>query len=127
MQTQRTECEVKVEGSFDLATLLGLGGELLGQGLHKDVYLAGQDSLRIREENGNFRLTQKQDDVGAAARVKGVFSRILTPAEAQQLISERGVRVQVCKKRTLVALGPNIVCLDEVEHLGNFVEISGPD
>jgi predicted adenylyl cyclase CyaB len=127
MDVQRTECEAKVEGTLDVSTLLQLGGELLGQGVQKDVYLAGHDHLRIREENGQFTLTQKQDDVGATARVKGVWSQFIDEAEAQRLIKECGIRVQVVKKRTVVRLGSAVIRLDEVEHLGHFVEISAAD
>jgi predicted adenylyl cyclase CyaB len=127
MDIQRTECEVKVEGTLDLSALLGLGGELLGQGVQKDIYLAGRQNLRIREENGRFTLTLKHDDVGATARVKGVASQVLTEAEAQRWIKECGVRVQVCKKRTWVRLGATVIRLDEVEHLGEFVEVSAAD
>src|SRR5579871_3575171 len=104
MDIQRTECEVKVEGTLDLSALLGAGGELLGQGVQKDMYLAGRDHRRIREENGQFTFTHKQDDIGATARVKGVASQVLTEAEALRSIKEFGIRVQVCKKRTWVRL-----------------------
>jgi predicted adenylyl cyclase CyaB len=127
VDSQRTEYEVKVEGTYDLPALLRLGGELLGQGVQKDIYLAGRDHLRIREEGGQFTLTHKQDDVGGLARVKGVTSRIMTEAETRRLIREHGIRVQVCKKRSWVRLGPAVIRIDEVEHLGSFVEISAAD
>jgi predicted adenylyl cyclase CyaB len=127
MGAQRTECEVKVEGTLDLSSLLARGGELLGQGAQKDVYLAGHQSMRIREEKGTFVLTHKEDDVGETARVKGVSSQVLSQAEAEQLVKDRGVRVQVCKQRTWVRLGSTIIRLDEVEHLGQFTEISATD
>jgi predicted adenylyl cyclase CyaB len=127
MDVQRTECEGKVEGEFELAKLLSLGGELLGQGVQKDVYLAGHNHLRIREENGCFTLTEKLDDIGTSARVKGVSSQVLTEDEARRLTRQRGVRVQVCKKRTWVRLGTAVLRLDEVEHLGQFLEISAAD
>jgi predicted adenylyl cyclase CyaB len=127
VNSQRTEYEVKVEGTYDLPTLLHLGGELLGHGVQKDIYLAGRDHLRIREESGQCTLTHKQDDVGATARVKGVSSRFLTEAEARRLIREHGIRVQVCKKRTWVRLGTTVIRFDEVEHLGKFIEISAAD
>jgi predicted adenylyl cyclase CyaB len=127
MTTQRTEYEGKIEGEFDLAKLLSLGGELLGQGVQKDTYLAGHNHLRIREENGRFTLTEKLDDAGTSARVKGVFSQVLTEDEATRLIRQRGVRVQVCKQRTWVRLGGAVLRLDEVEHLGQFLEVSAAD
>jgi predicted adenylyl cyclase CyaB len=127
VDSQRTECQVKVEGTFDLATLLQLGGELLGQGVQKDIYLAGRDHLRLREENGQFTLTHKQGDAGATARVKAVSSQVLTEAEVRRLIRERGIRVQVCKKRSWIRLGTTVIRLDEVEHLGPFVEVSAPN
>jgi hypothetical protein len=44
-----------------------------------------------------------------------------------RLIRERGVRVQVCKERTWVRLGTTVFRLDDVEHLGQFIEISTVD
>jgi adenylate cyclase class IV len=127
MDSPRQECEVKLAGTLDLSRLLALGGELLGQGVQKDLYLAGPDHLRVREEAGRFTLTHKLDDVGITARVKGVFSQVIDEADAQRLIAERGILVQVCKARTWVRLGAAILRLDEVEHLGPFVEISAAD
>jgi predicted adenylyl cyclase CyaB len=127
MASQRQECEVKIAGLLDLPTLLNLGGELLGQGTQKDVYLAGHGTWRIREEKGQFCLTQKEEDVGETARVKGVSARVLSQEEADQLIRDRGVRVLVCKQRTWVRLDDSVIRLDEVEHLGTFTEISSRD
>jgi predicted adenylyl cyclase CyaB len=127
VNSQRTEHEIKVEGTYDLPALLRLGGELLGQGIQKDIYLAGRDHLRIREESGQCTLTHKHEDVGDTTRVKGVSSRFLSEAEVRRLIREHGIRVQVCKKRTWVRLGTAVIRLDEVEHLGQFVEISAAD
>src|SRR5262249_14996005 len=53
-----------------------------------------------------------------------ISSRPLAEGEARRLIRERGIRVQVCKRRTWVRLGTTVIRLDEVEHLGQFVEIS---
>ncbi len=127
MGSQRTECEVKVAGTLDLAALLNLGGELLGQGTQKDTYLAGHDTWRIREEKGTFTLTRKENDLGETARVKGVSSQVISEAEAKQLIKDRGLRVQVCKQRTWVRLDTAVIRLDEVEYLGSFIEISDRD
>ncbi len=52
MQTERIECDVKVQGTLGLSALLDRGGELLGQGTQRDIYLAGQHTVRIREEGG---------------------------------------------------------------------------
>jgi vacuolar iron transporter family protein len=127
MGRPRTECEVKVRGRLDLAALLNLGAELLGQGMQKDVYLAGQRTSRIRDENGQLTLTHKDDDVGKTARVKPVSSQVLSQAEADQLIKDRGIRALVCKQRTWVCLDGAVIRLDDVEHLGQFVEISARD
>jgi predicted adenylyl cyclase CyaB len=124
---RRTECEVKLEGALELRALLDRGGELLGQGVQKDYYLAGHKHLRLREEQGQFTLTDKAEDTGQRARIREVSSQVLSPQEASQLIKERGVRAVVCKKRTWVRLSGAIIRLDEVEHLGCFVEISTQD
>jgi predicted adenylyl cyclase CyaB len=124
---QRKECEVKLEGSLDLRALLDRGGELLGQGVQKDYYLAGHKHLRMREEQGQFTLTDKAEDTGQRARIRAVSSEVLSPKEASRLIKERGVRALVCKKRTWVRLAGAIIRLDEVEHLGCFIEISAND
>jgi predicted adenylyl cyclase CyaB len=127
MDTPGTECQIKVEGTLDLSALLQRGGELLGQGVQKDTYLAGQHTLRIREDKGQIVLTRKEEDVGETVRVKGVSSQLLSPAEANQLIKHRGVRVVVCKQRTWVRLDDAVIRLDDVEHLGHFIEISARD
>jgi predicted adenylyl cyclase CyaB len=127
MGTRRTECEVKLEGAIELRALLDRGGELLGQGVQKDYYLAGHKHLRIREEQGQLTLTEKAEDTGSKVRIREVSSQVLSPEEASQLINQRGVRILVCKKRTWVRLGGAIIRLDEVEHLGSFVEISAQD
>jgi predicted adenylyl cyclase CyaB len=127
MSRQRTECEVKLEGVLELRALLDRGGELLGQGVQKDYYLAGHKHLRLREEQGQFTLTDKEEDTGQRARIRQVSSQVLSPEEASRLIKERGVRALVCKNRTWIRLPGAIIRLDEVEHLGSFVEISAQD
>ncbi len=127
MNQPRTECEVKVAGTLELAELLARGGELLGQSVQKDHYLAGHDHARLREEQGQFTFTRKSAITGILGRVRGVTSEALTAAEAGRLLRESGVRVQVCKSRTTIRLADVVVRLDEVEHLGSFVEISAAD
>ena len=124
MGAHRNECEVKLEGSLELSALFDLGGELLGQGLQKDIYLAGDYTWRVREEGGRFVLAQKKHDVGRSARLKEVSDQLISEEEARRLMKARGVRVLVCKKRTSVRLGDAVIRLDEVEHLGQFIEIS---
>jgi predicted adenylyl cyclase CyaB len=118
---------LKLAGTLDLRALLDRGGELLGQGVQKDYYLAGHEHLRVREEQGQFTLTEKAEDTGQRARLREVSSQILSPEEASRLIKHRGVRILVCKQRTWVRLLGAIIRLDEVEHLGSFVEISAED
>ncbi len=120
----RKEFQVKVLGTIGLSLLLGLGAEPLGQVTQKDIYLVSEKTWRIREEAGQFLFTQKSHDIGQKARVKDVEERLITQTEANRLLKEKGVKVQVCKSRTLYRLNNSVVAVDRVEHLGDFVEIS---
>lgn len=119
----RQEHQIKVEGTLDLSILLGLGAEALGQTSQEDIYLAGEETWRIRVEAGQMVFATKSHDTGDRARVKEVSERIISKTESDQLIRERGVRVVVCKTRTLFRLRETVIALDEVEHLGQFVEV----
>jgi adenylate cyclase class IV len=119
----RTEYQLKVEGRVEPSLLLCLGAEPLGQGTQQDVYLAGEGTRRIRAQAGQYLYTEKAGDIGSSARVREVTERPLSKKEADHLMRQAGVRVLVCKTRTLFRLHGVVIALDEVEHLGDFVEL----
>lgn len=119
----RREFQIKVEGAVDLSLLLSVGAEPLGQVTQKDIYLSGEHTWRIREENGQYLFAQKGHNIGEKARVKEITEKVVSKAEANRLIKERGVRIAVCKTRTLFRLNESVIAIDDVEHLGEYVEI----
>lgn len=123
----RHELQIKVEGAVDLSLLLSIGAEPLGQVLQKDIYLSGENTWRVREENGQYLFARKGHDIGKKARVKEIAEKVVSKVEADRLIRERGVRVVVCKTRTLFRLNESVIAIDDVEHLGEFVEIRSTD
>lgn len=125
----RKEYQIKIEGNVDLSLLLSIGAEQLGQVIQKDTYLAAEDgkTWRIREENGQYLFAQKGHDIGQKARVKEVSEKTIEKAEVCRLVKAHGVRTVVCKSRTLFRYNESVIALDEVEHLGEYVEIRSTD
>ena len=120
----RNEFEIKVKGTLDLSRLLAMGAEPLGKVSQQDIYLAGDYNMRIRKEAGHFLLTEKKRDIGKQARIKEVSEKIISESEADNLIKKIGVRVTVCKNRNIFHTDKAVIAIDEVEHLGKFVEVS---
>ena len=119
----RKEYQCKVEGILDRSLLFSLQAEPLGQLSQKDTYLAGGSTRRIRSEADQYIYAEKADDTGLRARVKDVSERPIEKAEVKHLIRRWGVLATICKTRTFYRLGNAIIAQDEVEHLGNFVEV----
>lgn len=125
----RKEFQIKVASAIDLSLLLSIGGEQLGQVIQKDTYLASEDgrTWRVREENGQYLFAEKGHDIGQRARVKEVSEKLIDKTESGRLMRTYAVRAVVCKSRTLFRYNESVIALDEVEHLGEFVEIRSSD
>lgn len=121
----RKECQVKFSGEVGFSLLIELGAELLGRSSQKDIYLClpGR-TRRIRIEGDKYIiLTEKGNDIGGRARLKEVAETIISKAQADKMMKECREQILVCKNRTLFQMGKSLIAIDEVEHLGNFVEV----
>lgn len=120
--------ETKVIGKVEKRFLLSLGFQPLGDFHQEDIYLSG---CRVRRQNGELTLGRRVD-LGIKANCPNIRASGITPEEPitearlAELIKEKGIKIRVHKDRSLFQLGSIIVSLEEVEHLGSFMEISAP-
>lgn len=119
----RNEYQIKIAEELDPARLIDLGAEPLGSVTQKDTYLCCDNTLRIREEGGQFFYTEKSFDKGRNVSLKDVADRIISKDEALTVEKRSGIKAIVCKTRELYRIGDVIIALDDVEHLGSFFEI----
>jgi len=90
--------------------------------------------LRIREESidgvDSARITFKGACTGSRYKSRPEFETGISDAAVMQNIFEElgyHKRLTVCKQRQIWAIDSCWVCLDELEQLGCFVEVEGPD
>lgn len=121
------QIKVRVNGSVDqiYEKLLSLCEEMLGCVTQKDTYLIAEDgtTCRIREENGKYLFTTKGHDFGVRARIKRVSERFIEKVEVDRLLKTLGVKAVVCKNRILFRYRESVIAVDDIEHLGEFIEI----
>lgn len=116
--------------------LKGLKGMYKGEKTELDLYFDHQDTLifrnggalRVRDADGKYRLTykgpKKDDETTSREEIEiGIESA----SEMQKILAELGFYVlcEVKKQRKTYLLGDLIVTLDEVEGLGEFIEVEG--
>lgn len=116
--------------------LKGLKGTYKGEKTELDLYFDHQDTrifrnggaLRVRDADGKYRLTykgpKKDDETTSREEIEiGIESA----REMQKILAELGFYVlcEVRKQRKTYLLGDLIVTLDEVEGLGEFIEVEG--
>jgi len=133
------EVEAKARCSPEIAEkIVEQGGKKLGVENHLDLYFNSpqhdfartDEALRIRIKEEGVRLTYKGPklDLETKSR-KEVTVEVDDPEALEEIVESLGfVRAAVVKKqRTKYALDEAVLCLDEVEGLGTFleVEISG--
>ncbi len=137
------EKKVKVESLEDVAgRLREAGAEYAGQVTQRDVYLddekgslrKGDRGLRVRVEEGEG--TERILVTYKGPREKAKFKR---RAEVEVEVGDAGLaeevfgqvgygrKMAVEKKREIWRMGGCLVCLDDVQLLGTFVEIEGAD
>jgi len=135
------EVEVKARSPPDIeARILDLGGELMGVESHTDLYFSSpfcdfaktDEALRIRTKEGGARLTYKGAKLDSETKSRRELTvRVDDPKALEAILESVGFfRAAVVKKRrTKYALGEAVLCVDEVEGLGSFVEVelSGGD
>jgi len=114
--------------------ILDLGGELIGVENHFDLYFSSpfrdfaktDEALRIRIKEEGARLTYKGPklDIETKSRLE-LTVRVDDPEALESILEAIGFsRAAVVKKRrTKYALGEAVLCVDEVEGLGYFVEV----
>ena len=119
----RREHQCKVRGVLSKELLFSLNAEPLGQLAQKDTYLIGDLTRRIRSEADKYLYAEKSHDIGDRARVKEVTERPISKAEMRRLIRTSGVKATICKNRTFYRLGNAVIAQDDVDHLGEFVEV----
>ena len=116
--------------------LKGLKGEYKGEKTELDLYFDHPDlrifmsgsALRVRDANGVCMLTykgpKKDDETTSREEIEiGIESA----REMQKILAELGFYVlcEVKKQRKTYLLGDLIVTQDDVEDLGEFIEIEG--
>jgi predicted adenylyl cyclase CyaB len=113
-----------------MARARALGGELWGDLRQTDTYFAApKGRLKLRETAGFQAELIYYERAEASARRESDYlvTRIPDAASAIELFTKAfGVRAIVRKKRTLVLLDTTRVHFDNVEELGQFVEIEVP-
>lgn len=121
----KNQHQIKIKGSVSKSLLLKIGAAYFGKARQSDVYLLNKKMWRIREESGKFILAKKNytSDKGGYATASVTSQSIITEGEANKLRKKYGVLVSVNKNRDVYNLGETVIMLDEVEHLGEFVEI----
>jgi adenylate cyclase class 2 len=111
-----------------------LGGELIGVENHLDLYFSSpfrdfaktDEALRIRVKEEGVRLTYKGPKLDIETKSRREMTvRVDDPEALESILEAIGFsRAAVVKKRrTKYALGEAVLCVDEVEGLGSFVEV----
>ena len=116
--------------------LKGLKSMYKGEKTEMDLYFDHPDirifrsgsALRVRDANGVCRLTykgpKKDDETTSREEIE---IRIESAKEMQKILAELGFYklCEVKKQRKTYLLGDLIVTLDDVEDLGEFIEVEG--
>lgn len=121
----RREFQIKFPGTLEANFLVGLGAQSLGSVSQEDIYLCNEQGTvsRIRKEKDRYLFTDKKDEVGKISRKRTVRDRIISEKEAESLINEKGTLVSIRKERQIFLLDGVSVVVDNVEHIGEFIEI----
>jgi predicted adenylyl cyclase CyaB len=122
----RTEREIKVKGFLSENSLIKKGGELLGKTIQQDTYFLFEEKvIRVREEGESLILTEKGKDHGLLIREKEVSESNITKKDFDKLKKECKNQILLCKTRSIFSLKGVLIVVDDVEHLGYFVEVKG--
>lgn len=129
------EVKAKVEEDFS-KKILEMGGKFLSEKYQEDVYfehpcksfLESDEALRLRMEGDRNILTFKGRREGGVLKVREELEvEVNDSATLMRILERLGFRkVYVLKKkRREFLLNEVVVCLDDVEGLGSFVELEG--
>ncbi|AEB94117.1 MAG: class IV adenylate cyclase [Metallosphaera sp.] len=140
--TDVIEREIKIKLDIDPSQLVRNlekeGFEYLGEEEQEDVYLNGtvkdfrdtDEALRIRVVNDKVELTYKSPKMGKDSKSREEITVNLDNKESMIKILEKlGYKSSYVlrKRRISFRKGNFTVCVDNVEGLGNFIEIEGID
>lgn len=129
------EVEIKARCSPEIEKkITALGGRMQGVENHLDLYFNSplrdfartDEALRIRTKEEGVRLTYKGPKLDEDTKSRQeVTVRVDDPEALEEILESLGfVRSGTVKKRRIkYALGAAVLCLDEVEGLGTFLEI----
>lgn len=117
--------QIKIAGTLDSAFLLRLGASYFGRAKQSDTYLLNKKMWRIREESGQYILEKKNYKAGSRGYAQSSLTSqsVISEKKAANFRKKYGILVSINKNRNVYTLGETIIALDEVEHLGNFIEI----
>jgi adenylate cyclase class 2 len=126
------EVEIKAQCGDLEGKLLEMGAEKIGEENHEDVYFNSpfrdfrktDEALRVREADGKYLLTYKGPRTDPETKTREEIE-IPTEKEIIEILKRLGFsRASLVRKsRKTFKLKNAIICLDDVENLGNFVEI----
>jgi len=114
--------------------ILSMGAKLKWQGEQKDIYYnhpardfaTTDEALRVREEEGTIILTYKGPKIDKLTKTREEIKvQVENMASIKEILMKLGFKeVGVVKKhRKKYILGEFKVCLDDVDNLGEFVEV----
>jgi len=126
------EIEIKAPCKDLEKRLVRLGAEKVGTENHEDIYFnspyrdfrESDEALRVRRVNGKYFLTYKGPRIDSETKTREEIE-IPTRLEIIEILRNLGFKdtAVVRKKRKIFRLKNLIVSLDQVENLGDFVEI----
>ena len=137
------ETKIKVDSLDEVSAILDrCGGEFVGEFVERDIFFddAGQQllkqgsGLRLRRRTGEDKesivLTYKGKRQGGKYKARQEIEvEVQSIEDMILLLAELGYerKLEFEKRRQIWAIGGCEVCLDEIEPLGMFVEVEGPD
>ena len=129
-KTMNRNVEIKARAT-DFAGLVRRAGELAGSKpqvlLQEDVFFntpRGRLKLRTINNSSSELIYYERDDDTSPKPSNYILLPVPDPLRMRQLLdSTNGIRAVVRKRRLLFLVGPTRIHLDEVEGLGNFLEL----
>lgn len=133
----KREIEVKARIEEDLSNkILEMGGKFLSEKHQEDVYfehpcksfLESDEALRLRVENNRSVLTFKGKREGEELKIREELEIEINDFKTLiDILEKLGFKraYVIRKKRKEFLLNKSIICLDDVEGLGSFVELEG--
>ncbi len=123
---QNIELKIKVDDFSKIFNILQNNGTQISDILYqRDVYFKNSNGLlklRIFDKKGELIFYQR--DEFAKDRVSNYYILELNPNESEDFFRKAfEVEVEVIKKRTLLLYKNTRIHLDEVENLGNYLEL----